>query len=753
MKKTVLFALILSLFVVFCSVSLVGCGKSCREPSQDDPPHTHTLTNAFDAEGHWQQCACGYKTEKIAHTCEIEFDAEGHMQECECGYMTAKVAHSLEIEYDEEGHWAKCACGYNAEKQAHVFVGAYDDEGHWTACACGKATAKVAHDFKDVYDVDEYWQECACGKATAKQAYDGYKLISAAYDYTAEDFTLENFATSGKALMFEYKPVGDRLSGDSDDVTFSLMSGWDRVTAYITVDITNNTVRSNDVYIGKVEDAGDGWYKVIVNFAKMPLEASGTETVDRMYFHWVNRGFMLANVDIVNAYRDDIEISAAYDYTASDFLIENFATSGKALSFEYKRVEDGQAGNDVTFSLMSGWDRVTAYITVDITNNTVRSNNVYIGQVEDSGDGWYKITVNFAEMPLNNASGDETVDRMYFHWVDHAFLLADVEIVNAYRNGIEISAAYDYTAKDFSIEDFATSGKALTFAYKPVGDRLSDDSDDVTFSLMSGWDRVTAYITVDITNNTVRSNDVYIGQIEDAGDGWYKVTVNFSEMPLNASGDETIDRMYFHWVNHAFLLADVEIVNAYRNGIEISAAYDYTASDFSIENFATSGKALTFEYKPVGARLSGDSDDVTFSLMSGWDRVTAYITVDITNNTVRSNDVYIGRVEDAGDGWKRVAINFSEMPLEASGAETVDRMNFHWVNHAFLLYNVSTAKAYYTGEEVSTGYGYSSDNDATFSIDNFATSGKAISFEYKPIDKNTNNGTDFAFSLMSGWNR
>ena len=391
--------------------------------------------------------------------------------------------------------------------------------------------------------------------------------VSSPFGYSSDDdadFVCENFAQSGKALTFRYKPVGDRLSGESDDVTFSLQSGWDRVTAYITVDITNNNVRSNGVYIGMVEDAGDGWYKVTVNFSEMPLNnASGAETVDRLYFHWVNHAFLFADVEIVNAYRKPIEMSASGDCTPSGFSIDSFATSGKALTFEYKRVDDGKAGKDVTFSLMSDWNRVTAYITVDLTNNNVRSNDVYIGMVEDAGDGWYKASINFTEIPLYNSTGAETVSRMYFHWVDHAFLIANVGITNAYRSGIEISKAYDYTASGFSIENFAQSGKALSFEYKPVGDRLSGDSDDVTFSLQSGWSRVTAYITVDITNNTVRSNDVYIGKVEDAGDGWCKVTVNFADMPLdNASGSETVDRMYFHWVNHGFLLANVGIVNA-----------------------------------------------------------------------------------------------------------------------------------------------------------------------------------------------
>ncbi|MBP5467336.1 MAG: InlB B-repeat-containing protein, partial [Clostridia bacterium] len=343
----------------------------------------------------------------------------------------------------------------------------------------------------------------------------------------------------------------------------------------------------------------------------------------------------------------------------------------------------------VTFSLMSGGSRKTGYISLEVVADNVLSG---IGRIEDVGEGWRRLTVNCSDLTLDGGDGTETINKIYFHWVNHGVMIRNADFVDEYSVDTFVDSG---SVTGFSCSNFAYSDKALTFEYKPVGSRLSGDSDDVTFSLMSGWDRLTVYITVDITNNTVRSNDVYIGQVEDALNGWYKVTINFSEMFLNnATGTETVDRMNFHWVNHGFMLANFDIVNAYHDGTEISAAYGYTASDFSIENFATSGKALTFEYKPVGDRLSGDSDDVTFSLMSGWDRLTAYITVDITNNTVRSNDVYIGRVEDAGDGWYRVIINFSDMPLNATGNETVNHMYFQWVNHGFLLSDVSVRPCY-----------------------------------------------------------
>ena len=511
------------------------------------------------------------------------------------------------------------------------------------------------------------------------------KSISAPTSYTAFDFSLDNFAFSKKALTFEYKPVGDRISGDNDYVTFSLQSGWNRKTALISLEVVANNVLSG---IGKIETLDDGWKRLTINCNEVTLDGGdGTETIDRLYFHYVNHGFLLANVGFVDTYPKSI--SSAAGFSALDFSCANFATSGKALTFEYKPFGDRIEGDNdyVTFSLMSGGSRKTGYISLEVVADNVLSG---IGRIEDVGEGWRRLTVNCSDLTLDGGDGTETINKIYFHWVNHGVMIRNADFVDEYSVDTFVDSG---SVTGFSCSNFAYSDKALTFEYKPVGSRLSGASDDVTFSLMSGWDRVTAYITVDVTNNTVRSNDVYIGEVEDALNGWYKVTVNFSEMFLNnATGIETVDRMNFHWVNHGFMLANVDIVNAYRDYTEISAAYGYTASDFSIEEFATSGKALTFEYKRVEDGQSGN--DVTFSLQSGWDRLTAYITVDITNNTVRSNDVYIGRVEATNDGWYRVIVNFADMPLNADGDETVNHMYFHWVDHAFLLSGVSVRPCY-----------------------------------------------------------
>ena len=673
MKKTLLYVLTL-LLVVSCAFSLVACGNRGNENTTQsengsaEAPHTHTMNIKYDATGHWQECACGYKTEKSEHTLEVEYDAEGHMQECECGYMSAKAPHQIEYEFDEEGHWGECACGYK--------------------------TAKAAHSLESAFSTTEQWEECLCGYETAKTPLEGYFAVTEAWGYTAEGFSVENFASSGKALSFEYKPVGDRIEGNNDYVTFSLMAGWDRLTDYISLNVLNDTIKSG---IGKVEDLGDDWKKVTINIYEMTIGGDEHATADQLYFHWVNHGFLIKNVAFAAEYRKATEVDKPWgNGSLANFSVEEFAFSDKALSFEYKPVEsDLNKGNTVRFSLMANWTRLTNFFTLDVVNNTLAGG---IGNIEEVGEGWMKVTINISEMTLNTAdayvvTGKETADLIYFDTVDHVFLLDKLAFADQYRKPIKISAEAGYSALGFTLENFATSGKALSFEYKPTGDRIAGGDDYVTFSLMSGWDRKIGYISVEVVADNIASG---IGQIEDIGEGWRRVTVNCSEMTLDgADGSETLDRLYFQWVNHGFYIANVKFTDEYRKATAVDAAWNYSAGDFTVVNFATSGKALTFEYKAFGDRIGkSENDHVGFSLMTGWTRRTEYFAIDVVKNEFVAGT---GTIEDSGDGWYRVTMNFADMGINtgegADGSETIDLIYFHAVNHGFLIANIAIVDA------------------------------------------------------------
>ena len=112
-----------------------------------------------------------------------------------------------------------------------------------------------------------------------------------------------------------------------------------------------------------------------------------------------------------------------------------------------------------------------------------------------------------------------------------------------------------------------------------------------------------------------------------------------------------------------------------------------------VENFISSGKAFTFDYKPRDNEINV-GNDMAFTFWegdNGWGkRVTGLITVDVVNDTISGCE---GVIEDIGDGWRRVTINCGEMPINtsdgATGEESVRMIYFNTVNHAFLFDNMS----------------------------------------------------------------
>ena len=126
--------------------------------------------------------------------------------------------------------------------------------------------------------------------------------------------------------------------------------------------------------------------------------------------------------------------------------VENFKYSGKALTFAYKaRNNDANVGNDVQFTIWGGdsnWGkRITQLISINVVNNTAS-----VGTVEALDDGWYKVTIDCTDMPINfgeNATGYETARLIYFNVVNHAFLIDGI----AFVEGKEAERVYSVNVK------------------------------------------------------------------------------------------------------------------------------------------------------------------------------------------------------------------------------------------------------------------------------------------------------------------
>lgn len=392
------------------------------------------------------------------------------------------------------------------------------------------------------------------------------KELIAATDYDIPE--LDNFKNSGKALSFRYKPTTAINSGK--DIAFTIWEkGWNkRITDLVYLDVENNSVNGA---VGIVEALDDGWYKVKINCKNFTINiaegATGSETAGLLYFNSVKHSVLLDEISFINPdIRDDaVMIAKANEWFNFEEELPAFAASDKALSFDYKAIEkESNTGNDFSFTLWGkNWapPRLTDIMTVDVVNNKSS-----IGNVKELEDGWYRVVIPAKQLPINtleHATGTETIGSFIFYEVKHAILIDEVGFIepDIRDDALEISEANQWFDFEEGLNNFASSGKALVFDYKAV-DKDTNSGNTFVFTLWgTGWSPVrrTELITVDVVNNTVS-----VGNVKELEDGWYRVTIFASELPINteegATGDETLGSFIFNEVNHAVLIDEVRFV-------------------------------------------------------------------------------------------------------------------------------------------------------------------------------------------------
>ncbi len=156
-----------------------------------------------DGNGHWRECACGDKSETIAHTEDsgsvtkpaTETETGIRTYKCSvCGYVirteeieklspSHKHSYGTDWKSDKSNHWHECACGDKSDTAAHT-----EDSGSVTKPAtetetgirtykcsvCGyvirtEEIEKLSPSHKHSYGTDwksdksNHWHECACG--------------------------------------------------------------------------------------------------------------------------------------------------------------------------------------------------------------------------------------------------------------------------------------------------------------------------------------------------------------------------------------------------------------------------------------------------------------------------------------------------------------------------------------------------------------------------------------------------------------
>ena len=398
--------------------------------------------------------------------------------------------------------------------------------------------------------------------------------ISAPYTYNPTSFTLDNFKDSGKAFTFDYKAV-EKDSNTGNTISFTLWStvgsNWLRVTELAYVDVVNDTISGAT---GSIEELGDGWFRVTVNCSDFAIcsGADGTETIRILYFNTVGHAFLLKGIKFVkeqvNSYTVTIiggEGSGAYKEGVS-VTAKATVPSGKVFT-EWQ--EDGAKVSDQRL--------YTFTVDKDITLTAVfeEENDAHtVTVVGGEGGGRYNSGTSatiiatvpagmvFVEWQINGAKVSD--DLTYTFTVTSDITVTAIFENESHDNAIEITVSRMLPDLDTSVADFHNSGKALTFEYKATG---SSDSGEVQFTLWGGeggtWKpRLTNLVSLNVVTNTVTGA---VGKVESLSGGWYRVTINLCDMPLNtqenADGTETVRKLYFNVVSHSFLLDNVGFID------------------------------------------------------------------------------------------------------------------------------------------------------------------------------------------------
>ena len=367
---------------------------------------------------------------------------------------------------------------------------------------------------------------------------------------------VENWKNSGYALSFDYK------NNTGETFTSFYFQGFGvngNISTQIAIDLENNTA-NNCV----IEALGDGWYRVLVNYKNMVKAdgCDGSETLTKIYFAGIaGNSLSLNNLNTMaeahnQSFAKQLTAGCTYTNVDSDLQnwnlvnVENWKTSGKALSFNYKNVD----GTTISITLQdaNGTQRARQ-IAVSVNNNTVSFTGTGSGFVKELGDGWYNVVINYCDLGVydnNGSNGSETLAKMYFSGVGNTIIyINDIDTVAEEQfapvklnAGATLSSGWNIKP----VESWKTSGKALSFDYKDVSGN--------GFIITGYNDSAAITRQISINNNHTVSffnddgSETKQAVVSDLGDGWYHVVINYSDLGVSsgnpANGEATLVKLY-----------------------------------------------------------------------------------------------------------------------------------------------------------------------------------------------------------------
>ena len=160
------------------------------------------------------------------------------------------------------------------------------------------------------------------------------------------EFTLERWALSQKSVTFMFKKVTDDATGG---FTIRLTDSTKTALGYaVNVTLTADSVSVNNY--ANVEYAGDGWYRFMLDPARLDKQAGkdGSETMSYIQIANVSTPIKVAMKKLENMFKP--VLLSRYNLPTT---IPSYTTSDAYLTFKVKKVNASEAGT-VEFKLSNG---------------------------------------------------------------------------------------------------------------------------------------------------------------------------------------------------------------------------------------------------------------------------------------------------------------------------------------------------------------------------------------------------------------
>ncbi|KKL73505.1 hypothetical protein LCGC14_2074220, partial [marine sediment metagenome] len=354
--------------------------------------------------------------------------------------------------------------------------------------------------------------------------------------------------------------------------------------------------RSNPYYAATWFDYGNGYYNITIDFTDTKFNDYGQFTliIDVNKTNYQNQTSSPISIDILGQ----------IDTTFVRNPLQAIYNSGDALNISVYY-------NDTIRNVGISGANLTIYV-----NN--RSNPYYAATWFDYGNGYYNITIN-----LNNT---------LFSGYGQFNLIIDVNKTNYYNQ----------TSSLISID---IRGETTTIFDKEPVQSVYDSGDALNISIY--YNDTIKNVGISGANLTIyvnsRSNPYYAATWFDYGNGYYNITIDFTDTKFNDYGQFT-------------LIIDVNKTNYYNQ----------TSSLISIDILGET--TTTFDIEPVQSVYdSGDALNISIY----YNDTIRNVGISGANLTIyvnsRSNPYYTATWFDYGNGYYNITIDFTDTKFDDYG--------------------------------------------------------------------------------------